>query len=329
MSPDPFSPVAKAVLLIGLFCLCGSAAGAQPAPAPPDGVAILLNRVEKALQAGDSAGIEPLLSPSAAAEPLRAFVSDLFGPGITRAVVRERDRAPLDGTLPGDGYRLVVDLFTETEGASRIVTARFDVRRAHRGEKDDDWRIAAAERLSTVDGLHRLAVNPRKQLAARNLTITAEDLRLVLEEGAVFVVESRDGITGLVLLGRGEMQFAPAPEAERGQVRIFSGSETLAARFDSAFVRLSPGEYESRLSTKSLTEVAVDPRLLKRAQDLFDEEAVKSFSLDLQDLSRETWYLIPGYGDFLAEVRTRKYGTLTYARSSGEAEDVTLFDRVK
>src|SRR5207247_10448319 len=47
----------------------------------------------------------------------------------------------------------------------------------------------------------------------------------------------------------------------------------------------------------------------------------------LADLSREAWSLLPNIGDFLAEVRTGRYGTLTYARSGNEAEDLTLFDR--
>ena len=34
-----------------------------------------------------------------------------------------------------------------------------------------------------------------------------------------------------------------------------------------------------------------------------------------------------GPGDFLAEMRTRRFDTLTYARSGTEAEDITLFDR--
>ena len=34
-------------------------------------------------------------------------------------------------------------------------------------------------------------------------------------------------------------------------------------------------------------------------------------------------------GDFLAEVRTRRFDTLTYARSSSEIEDISLFDRKK
>ena len=62
---------------------------------------------------------------------------------------------------------------------------------------------------------------------------------------------------------------------------------------------------------------------------MFDDEIGKSFSLDLSDLSRETWSLLPQPGDFVAEVRTRRFDKLTYARSSGEPEDVSLFQRAR
>ena len=60
---------------------------------------------------------------------------------------------------------------------------------------------------------------------------------------------------------------------------------------------------------------------------MFEEGAPKSFNLDLSDLSREVWSLLPQPGDFVAEVRTRRFDELTYARSGGEAEDVTVFSR--
>ena len=66
---------------------------------------------------------------------------------------------------------------------------------------------------------------------------------------------------------------------------------------------------------------------MRRAQEIFDDEVGKSFSLDLHDLSRDNWSLLPQAGDFLAEVRTRRFDTLTFARSTGEAEDVSLFHR--
>ena len=66
---------------------------------------------------------------------------------------------------------------------------------------------------------------------------------------------------------------------------------------------------------------------MRRAQEIFREESQKSFVIDLGDLSRDAWTLLPAYGDFLAELRTRRFDTLTYARSGAEAEDITLFDR--
>jgi hypothetical protein len=49
--------------------------------------------------------------------------------------------------------------------------------------------------------------------------------------------------------------------------------------------------------------------------------------LELEDLSREPWFLLPGDGDFLAEVQTRRWAGLTYARASSEPEDISVFDR--
>jgi hypothetical protein len=49
--------------------------------------------------------------------------------------------------------------------------------------------------------------------------------------------------------------------------------------------------------------------------------------VDLQDLSRDAWYLLPPAEDFLAEIDTRRFDALTYTRSSVQAEDVTMFRR--
>jgi hypothetical protein len=74
---------------------------------------------------------------------------------------------------------------------------------------------------------------------------------------------------------------------------------------------------------------AVDQRVFRRAQQVFEEELRNSFSLDLSDLSRDTWSLLPQLGDFVAEVRTRRHDKLTFARASSEPEDVSLFQRAR
>jgi hypothetical protein len=81
------------------------------------------------------------------------------------------------------------------------------------------------------------------------------------------------------------------------------------------------------VSTGALSPVAADPRAVRQAGAIFREEVQKSFSVDLGDLSSEVWSLVPTPGDFLSEIRTRRFGTLTYARAGNEEEDISVFDR--
>ena len=72
---------------------------------------------------------------------------------------------------------------------------------------------------------------------------------------------------------------------------------------------------------------AVDPSALRSAQNVFTAQIGRSFSVDLGDLATEAWSLLPTTSDFLAEIPTRRFGTLTYAHSTSQPEDITLFNR--
>ena len=93
------------------------------------------------------------------------------------------------------------------------------------------------------------------------------------------------------------------------------------------FIRINPDDFDARIKDGQLTSRSADASAFGRAETIFREDSPKSFGLDLGDLSSETWSLVPPRGDFLAEFHTRRYGTLTYARSGAEPEDITLFDR--
>jgi hypothetical protein len=304
----------------------------QPATAPPFDEELslqsFLRAVETAISTNNRTAWLDLLSPNADRDAAVEFFDSIVPQCVTGAVVRLRDRTDLLGTLPGDGYSLMTEVFIETGSRGRIMTWTLDVRKPRDSTEPQPWRLVGHERLSFVEGLHRLALTKSKQFTARDLVIKSIDFELRLPAGEAFVAETSEGITALVLVGDGTMAFAPAPIEERGQLKIFSGTEALETSFSAAFVRMNPYEFEQQQLRQSLTETpAVDQRLFRRAQSLFDEDIGKSFSLDLSDLSRDTWSLLPQTGDFLAEVRTRRFDTLTFARSTGEPEDVTMFHR--
>jgi hypothetical protein len=306
---------------------CAVAARAQApssSAAAPDQVQHLLTQLEQLVLSGDVLGYLDLVAGNANRVRATDFSRSEFQPGATRAVVKERERIPFGSTVAPTGYRVVVDVFAEYGNRGRVATWQLDLLR--RGES---LTIFDQQRLSTVERLFRISLDPERQYAATHLQIHAEDFDMTLEAGNVFVATVDNGVTALVLLGRGTMRFHPKPDTERTQVRIFCGSETLEAPFTSTFLRVDPGDAQRFMDVERLMSVPVDPRELKRANDVFKQDSPKSYQLSLGDLSTDTWSLLPGVANFVAEVHTRRFGILTYARSKAEPEDITLFDRAR
>jgi hypothetical protein len=319
--------------VLGLTVASGASplGAAQPAAAAAStdaGLAALYAQLEQALVAGEATRILALTSPDEAADGdrLSAFAQSQAYARAVRAVVRERDRAPLEHA-EDTAFRILVEVFVEYDGGR--ASARTWSLDAAKTPADGVWRLTDAEALSNADGLHRLALDPTKQYRVRDLAIRAEDLLLSFPAGVAFKAVTPDGETGLVVVGDGTMAFTPRPSMEQGQLRIFSGESALRTAINGAFLRYHPVDRDDHIAG-TLTEEAVAGSSLRRAQSIFDEEIGKSFGIELADLSRERWSLIPPVGDFLAEIRTKsRFGTLTYVRSGGEAEDISLFQRAR
>jgi Peptidase family M1 domain len=314
--------------LVVLTCLLGalSARAQAPAPAPqgPDGVDRLLNRLEQIVLTGDIVAYLDLVSGSANRGRATDFTRSEIQSGATRAVVKERERIPFGNTIQPSGYRVIADVFVEYGSMGRVATWQLDLQR-----RDDGFQIFDQQRLTSVERLFRLSLDADHQFAAQNLAIHAEDFDLTFDAGSVFLSSVDAGVTGVVLLGRGDMHFHPKPDTEKTQVRIFSGSERLDTPFTSAFLRMDPADFERFIDVGALKTVPADPREFKRADEVFTQDFRKSYHLNLGDLSGEPWSLLPGTNNFVAEVHTRRHGILTYARSKSEAEDITLFDRIR
>jgi hypothetical protein len=261
-----------------------------------------------------------LTIPPIPGTPLADFVDRWFPESVTQVVTHELDREP----IAGGGVRLTVEALIEAGATAELATWRLDIAPDPGG---GTWRIRDARTVGTLAGLNRLALDPGRQFRARDLVIEAEDLELRLPDGVVFVAEAEGGATAAVLLGRGQMSFRPAPATERRQLEIFADAETLEATFEAAFIRFHPAEASRRLPADRLTAVPVAPDRFAQAERVFAEEAIKSFVVDLPHLSSDPWSLVPHRGDLVAEVRTRRHGTLTYIQSADDAEDVSLFDR--
>src|SRR5262245_23737759 len=124
------------VLLLLIVALSSSAFAQQPSRAVDDedlSVLNFLQAVETAIAKADSVKWVELLSSSADHDAAVEFFTNMVPDHSTRVVVKERDRSPLEGTLPGEGFRLIVEVFIESGERGRIATWKLDIRRP-RGE---------------------------------------------------------------------------------------------------------------------------------------------------------------------------------------------------
>ena len=316
-----------AILLALLWISPALAAGAPQAAAPaPDGIDLLVAAIQRAVQAGDPLALRALARLDVETNQLTDFVGSMTSPKPTSATVKERDRA----LLVSGHQRLMLEILTERAREGRVSTWRVDVappRPPAPTGPDAPWQIVAIQRLTVVSGLHRLQLDAATEYDVHNLTVEAIDLKISLPTGRAFIAQSNDGKTAVVLLGRGRVHFAPRLQAERVQVHIFCGQDAFDAEFESVFLRVSPGEFDQKIPPQTLTRRAPDQSDLRRATQVFETYLPLSFQIDLSDLSTERWSLIPSVGDFVGEIATRRYGSLTYTRSSSDPEDVSFFDR--
>ena len=255
--------------LLVLACVCLWASPSSAQTPEPDPVAPLLRRFEQALNRGDRPALTGTVLALTSRPPRSICISEACScSGAVKTTVRERDRAPLEGAPPGDGYSLVVEFFIETPGRARILTAGMDMRRPPDGDLAS-WRFVGAEGLTSVEGLYKLRIDKRP-LTARNLEVTSEDLVLQFAEGTVFRVECDDGVTGLVLLGRGEMTFLADVGRRTRAAPALLGQRHADARPSRRRSSVSsPSDYDQRVAAASLTEAAPDARQARRAEEVF------------------------------------------------------------
>ena len=338
--PYPGSTVLRGLITLWLMCSLVPGARAQTSDTEAQPAAVeadlsgFYRQLERAIISGRTAAYLGMLSPSLARRPgtLQSVRRDILT-GVTNVTVNELGQVPLSTAPAGQGYQVLLEVFREQRLAGDLGTWLFNVRRdvdPDTGRPFSDgpeWRIVGQARLASVEGLFRLELHPEQQYIARDLSISATDLTLTLPQGMAFVADTGQGVTALVLLGEGELEFAPRPEVEQGQMRIFAGDDALRTTFTSAFIRMNPNDFDRLVSRDALLERTIGPRDFEVAQSLFDDYAPESYLVDIGRLTDDQWWVLPNQGDLVVELRTPHYDDLTYVKSRRNPEDVRLFDR--
>ncbi len=290
-------------------------------PVQADATTQLLTDITVALEHADTDAFRALGAPRLSIDSTLVFLR-MVGAGPSHAVLRERQR-----NRAGTTTRTVVDVLISRAQTGRLATWEITSRSGGtRADRDD---LVSVSELGAVEGLGRLVLDTATAYTVHDFAFAAPDLTLRMTTGIAFVAQSGSGQTGLVLHGAGELRFAPPIRAEQAQLRLFSGRDVLTTRFNDAFIRVPTGAIEGAISGGSLRAAPATPDDAARAMALFADRATRTFTLNLGDLTTESWSLDPPAGSAVVEFRTPAFGWLTYTRTPGDPEDVTLFDRTR
>jgi len=316
LHPRPQRP-ARAALLGLLLCALLPAGSARPA-APDTDAAAFLARLEGAWQTRDLEGwlaLWDFSSPEHKAfeeETVRiAFSSDETVLNFLRRP------APPEGAKR---FGADVQVFAATEPRAQVSYWRLEAERRAAG-----WAIVSRQEAGQVDGLVHLSLGPRAW-RARGVSLRLEDFELRMEDGTLYATPEALGPTAFAFVGRARVHFSPLPPSEREQLRQYSGRPALDREIAWAFIRLHPADFHRALETGKLEpETNPGPRR-SEAERVWRERSQRSFTIDAP-LPRSPWWLMPSPGDAIVDFPWGRKRVLTFALSSGEPEDVNLFDR--
>lgn len=290
-------------------------------PAQGDATTQLLTDITVALEQADTDAFRALGAPRLSIDSTLAFLR-MAGAAPSQVVLRERQR-----NRAGTTTRTIVDVLISHAQTGRLTTWEITSRSGGtRADRDD---LVSVSELGAVEGLRRLVLDTATAYAVHDFAFAAPDLTLRMTTGVAFVANSGSGQTAIVLHGAGELRFAPPIPAERAQLRLFSGRDVFTTRFNDAFIRVPPGAIEDAISAGSLRVGPAASDDADRAVALFADRATRTFTLNLGDLTTESWSLDPPAGSAVVEFRTAAFGWLTYTRTPGDQEDVALFDRTR
>jgi hypothetical protein len=246
-----------------------------------------------------------------------AFVSDVFAEGGSEM------RLPTPVAQPGAVRRLLAAQAVRIrEPRGRVDQWAFQMDRGPKG-----WTVTERRASGQMDGLVHLSLDPQG-FRADGLTLRLPDFELHMERGTLFMPPPELGPTMLAFVGEGRVRVSPRPPTEMEQLRQFSGAPELSERVRTAFVRLHPADLHRWVQPATFEPDPTAGKRVNAAQELFRDHAFRTFVLDAA-VPGSPWWLLPGLGDAVVTFETSKRGTLTYALSGSEPEDITLFDRTR
>ena len=222
---------------------------------------------------------------------------------------------------PGEARAFLQVLF-RTSYSALVETWQLGLARTGGG-----WQVVRKDITGRLDRLFRIELPPEGAERVSSIEIEHADIRLSFTDATVF----HDNVPGLetafVIIGRGQVRFAPSDPVERHQLGLIYKKPVLEDRVSQAYIRCSDSFFKGRVKIgRDGSPPPVTPKETDRAEALFRKAYPRSFTIQ-DSISGETLSFLPQGEEAVIEFDTEHTGALTYVYYPFADEEVNLFDR--
>ncbi|HDJ22558.1 MAG TPA: hypothetical protein ENF17_01525 [Candidatus Aminicenantes bacterium] len=200
-----------------------------------------------------------------------------------------------------------------------------DIWNLHFQRRDGQWWVTGKEISPERRVLYRLKIPGNKVEQAKRVEITHVDLKLVFTDAVCFYDNLPQMETALLIIGQGEIEFAPKVKNERHHLKLMFGQEQITDKLKYAYLRFSPSFYNRNIKIEGINDHwSPSKSLLNKAYSLFVRHYSRSFAVE-NSLMNEFLSFIPQGEEVVFEFEGEKKGIMTYVFSPFAEEEINFF----
>jgi hypothetical protein len=194
---------------------------------------------------------------------------------------------------------------------------------------DAGWVVSRKEVSGNAATMFKVRIPSDRFERVRRIEVAHQDIRLSFRDAAVFYDNLPDLETALVVVGRGEVHFAPSDPNEKHQMELLYRKKHLEEKVENLYVRCSPSFFASNVTIDRGDGLpAVTPAEQSRAAAVFSRGYPRSFTIE-SSIDEAPLSFLPQGKEAVFEFKGRKAGELSYIYHPSSDEEVTLYDRGK
>jgi len=191
------------------------------------------------------------------------------------------------------------------------------------------WTVVRKDVTGTMTTLYKVCIPSERFERARRVEVTHQDIRIAFTNAAVFYDNIPGLETGMVIVGKGTVDFSPSDLNEQHQLELLYKRKQLRDNIDSLFIRSSSSFFASNVIVETDDALpAVSSKERDKAAAVFSRNYSRSFTIE-SSFDGSLLSFLPQGDEAVLEFKARKTGEMTYVYYPFSDDEVSLFSRRK